>query len=41
MKDSLAGYIKITGANIRTLHRHLQGGQWFEDHERLAEYMNT
>ena len=38
MIESLAGYLKITGANIRTLHRHLQGGQWFEDHEKLGEY---
>lgn len=37
-KESIIGYLKVTGANIRTLHRHLVGGQWFEDHERLGEY---
>lgn len=37
-KENIVGYLKVTGANIRTLHRHLIGGQWFENHERLGEY---
>lgn len=36
--ENLVGYIKITAQNLRTLHRHLKGGQWFEDHEKLGEY---
>lgn len=38
MTESLIGYLKVTASNIRTLHRHLQGGQWFEDHKKLSDY---
>ena len=34
----LMGYLKITAQNIRMLHRHLVGGNWFGDHEKLGEY---
>jgi len=34
----LIGYLKITSQNLKTLHRHLVGGNWFGDHEKLAEY---
>lgn len=30
--------LKVIGANIRTLHRNLKGGNWFSDHELLAKY---
>lgn len=36
--SNLIGYLKICGQNLRTLHRHLIGGNWFDDHERLSEY---
>lgn len=35
---TLISYLKIVRENLRTLHRHLQGGNWNEDHELLAEY---
>lgn len=38
MEESLIGYIKITGQNIRTLHRHLVWDNWFDNHEKLGEY---
>ena len=35
---NLIAYLKVTRENIRTLHRHLQGGDWLSDHELLGEY---
>lgn len=35
---NLIAYLKITRENLRTLHRHLQGGSWQSDHELLEEY---
>ena len=35
---NLIAYLKITRENLRTLHRHLQGGSWHSDHELLGEY---
>lgn len=34
----LIGYLKVTSQNLKTLHRHLVGGNWYDDHEKLAEY---
>lgn len=36
--QQLISYLKVFGQNIRTLHRHLIGGNWMADHEKLAEY---
>ena len=38
MAENLVKLTKVMAQNIRTLHRHLAGGNWFGDHELLAEY---
>lgn len=34
----LMSTLKVEADNIRILHRHLVGANWFGDHEKLAEY---
>lgn len=36
--SKLIANLKVTSANIKTLHRNLVGGNWFADHEKLSEY---
>lgn len=36
--SNLISYVKVCGQNLRTLHRHLVGKNWFGAHEQLGEY---
>lgn len=36
--SNLISYVKVCGQNLSTLHRHLVGGNWFDDHELLGDY---